>query len=92
MKTSTVLLVATAITGCSVPANEPFQEPPVVASRAGVLRVSLIPSPATVSVAGHRAMLVAYNGLYLPPTLRVHPGDTIRLRLTNALAEPTNLH
>jgi suppressor of ftsI len=37
-------------------------------------------------------MLMAYNGLYIPPTLRVQPGDTIRLRLTNALAEPTNLH
>ncbi len=101
MKTSTVLLVATAITGCSsVPADEPdrqaatetFREPPVVASRAGVLRVSLTPASSMVSVGGQRAMLVAYNGLYIPPTLRVHPGDTIRLRLTNALAEPTNLH
>jgi FtsP/CotA-like multicopper oxidase with cupredoxin domain len=35
---------------------------------------------------------MAYNGLYIPPTLRAQPGDTIRLRLTNALAEPTNLH
>ncbi len=101
MKTTTVLLVATAITGCSsVPADEPdrqaatetFREPPVVASRAGVLRVSLKPASSMVSVGGQRAMLVAYNGLYIPPTLRVHPGDTIRLRLTNALAEPTNLH
>jgi FtsP/CotA-like multicopper oxidase with cupredoxin domain len=92
MKTSTVLLVTTAITGCSsVPANE-FREPPVVASQAGVLRVSLTPAPSMVSVGGHRALLVAYNGLYIPPTLRVRPGDTIRLRLTNALAEPTNLH
>src|SRR6266851_2723102 len=92
MKTSTVLLVATAITGCSSVPAETFREPPVVASRAGVLRVSLRPAPSTVSVGGHRATLVAYNGLYIPPTLRVHPGDTIRLRLTNALAEPTNLH
>src|SRR5216684_2399130 len=92
MKTSTVLLVATAITGCSSVPDKAFREPPVVASRAGVLRVSLRPAPSTVSVGGHRATLVAYNGLYTPPTLRVHPGDTIRLRLTNALAEPTNLH
>src|SRR3989454_5260468 len=93
MKTSTLLLVVTAITGCSsVPANEPFREPPVMASRAGVLQVSLTPASSMVSVGGHRAMLVAYNGLYIPPTLRVHPGDTIRFRLTNALAEPTNLH
>src|SRR5216683_6390165 len=92
MKTSMVLLVATAITGCSSVPAETFREPPVVASRAGVLRVSLTPTPSTVSVAGRQATLMAYNGLYIPPTLRVHPGDTIRLRLTNALAQPTNLH
>jgi len=98
---ATIVLVAAAITGCSSdPANdrerqtsaETFREPPVVDSKAGVLRISITPKPSTVSVAGHRVMLMAYNGLYIPPTLRVHPGDTIRLRLTNALAEPTNLH
>src|SRR6267378_2400547 len=98
---SRVLLVVAAITGCrSLPANdrdrqaaaETFREPPVVASRAGVLQVSLTPTPSTVSVAGRRAMLMAYDGRYIPPTLRVHPGDTIRLRLANMLTEPTNLH
>jgi suppressor of ftsI len=96
-----VVFVAMAIAGCGTDsANdrarqtspETFTEPPVVASSAGVLRVSLTPMPSTVTVAGHRVMLMAYNGLYIPPTLRVQPGDTIRLRLTNALAEPTNLH
>jgi suppressor of ftsI len=92
MKTSTVLLVATAITGCGSVPDETFREPPVVASRAGVLQVSLRPAASLVTVGGQRAMLDAYNGLYIPPTLRVYPGDTIRLRLTNALDEPTNLH
>src|ERR1700686_1657559 len=98
---STFVLVAAAITDCSsVPADdrngqkstETFTEPPVVASSAGVLRISLTPAPSTLSVAGRQATAMAYNGLYIPPTLRVRPGDTIRLRLTNALAEPTNLH
>jgi FtsP/CotA-like multicopper oxidase with cupredoxin domain len=97
---STVALVAVAITDTLVPANdrdrqavvETFREPPVVASSAGVLRISLTPKPSTVTVAGQRAMLNAYDGLYIPPTLRVHPADTIRVRLANALAEPTNLH
>jgi FtsP/CotA-like multicopper oxidase with cupredoxin domain len=95
------LLVALAVTGCSSASNndrephapaETFREPPVINSRAGVLRTSLTPKLSLVTVAGHRASLMAYNGLYAPPTLRVRPGDTIRLRLTNALAEPTNLH
>jgi len=94
---STVVLVAVAITDCTNDRDrqavvETFREPPVVASSAGVLRISLTPKPSTVTVAGHRAMLNAYDGLYIPPTLRVHPGDTIRVRLANALAEPTNLH
>jgi len=37
-------------------------------------------------------LAAVYNGSYLPPTLRVHPGDVIRLRLVNALDETTNLH
>jgi suppressor of ftsI len=63
-----------------------------VVSRAGVLRVSLTPTLSTISVAGRRATLMVYNGRYIPPTLRVRPGDTIRVRLTNALGQPTNLH
>ncbi|MEA2705950.1 MAG: hypothetical protein QOH22_738 [Gemmatimonadaceae bacterium] len=98
---TTLLLVATAITGgSSLPANDPghpavaetFREPPVVSSRLGVLRVPLTPKLSTVNIAGHRVMLLAYNGLYMPPTLRLHPGDTLRIRLTNAMAQPTNLH
>jgi suppressor of ftsI len=98
---SAVLLGAAAIPGWSSPPSndrdrraegETFREPPVVSSSAGVLRVSLTPKATTLSVAGQRATLMVYNGLYIPPTLRVHPGDTIRLRLTNALGQPTNIH
>jgi suppressor of ftsI len=98
---TTVMLAALLIAACnSAPATdrarglseETFTEPPVVASNAGVLKVSLTPGLSTVSVAGHRATLMAYNGLYTPPTLRVHPGDTIRLRFVNSLSEPTSLH
>jgi suppressor of ftsI len=101
MKRQTLLCVA-ILTACVAgishaqaniePVAETFREPPVVASKAGVLHISLTPKPSTVSVAGQRVMLMAYDGLYIPPTLRVKPGDTIRLGLTNALAEPTNLH
>lgn len=98
---STVLLVATVVAGCSSDRGnetgrramaETFEAPPVVTSSSGVLRASLTSAPSTVSVAGRQATLMAYNGLYIPPTLRVRPGDTIRLELRNALTEPTNLH
>jgi FtsP/CotA-like multicopper oxidase with cupredoxin domain len=98
---TTVVLVAAAITGCSPdPANDPerqasaetLREPPVVASKAGVLRISLTPRLSTVSVGGQRATAMAYNGQYIPPILRVRPGDTIRVTLVNEIAQPTNLH
>ncbi|MDB4884521.1 MAG: putative multicopper oxidase [Gemmatimonadetes bacterium] len=73
-------------------ASDTLSEPSVVTSHAGVLRFSLDPAISTVTVAGGRVALMAYDGQYVPPTLRVHPGDTIRLRLSNALDEPTNLH
>jgi suppressor of ftsI len=34
----------------------------------------------------------AYQGNYIGPTLRVNPGDTVRINLTNGLGQPTNLH
>ena len=71
---------------------ETFREPPVVASRDGVLRVVLTSGTSTINVAGRQALLMVYNGSYIPPTLRVRAGDTIRLRLVNRLAQPTNLH
>jgi FtsP/CotA-like multicopper oxidase with cupredoxin domain len=74
------------------PAAETFRQPSEVASRAGVLRLSLAPVLSTVDVAGQKVTLMAYNGDYIPPTLRVHPGDTIRLRFPNGLDQPTNLH
>ena len=97
---STVLFVAAAIAGCGANAQgrgdrhegEALREPPVVASRNGVLQVALTSAPSLVTVAGRQALLMLYNGLYIPPTLRARPGDTIRIHFANRLTEPTNLH
>lgn len=85
-------LAALAHSARAQAAADTLSEPPVAQSRAGVLRLSLVPSTATVTVAGRQVTLMTYNGRYTPPTLRVHPGDTIRLRFPNRLDQPTNLH
>lgn len=71
---------------------ETFSEPPVVTSSRGVLRTTLNAKQSMIAVGGRRAMVMTYNDRYVPSTLRVRPGDTIRIRLANALAEPTNIH
>jgi FtsP/CotA-like multicopper oxidase with cupredoxin domain len=69
-----------------------FREPPSVSSRGGVLQVTLAAARSSITVGGQRALAEVYNGSYAPPTLRVRPGDLIRLRLINRLDEPTNFH
>jgi suppressor of ftsI len=87
------LLLAGGATQDAGPARpDAFRDPPVVASRDGVLELTLTAARATVNVAGQAVIAAAYNGSYAPPTLRVRPGDVLRLRLVNALDDGTNLH
>lgn len=69
-----------------------FREPPSVSSKGGVLAVTLTAQRSTIRIGGQQAVTEVYDGSYTPPTLRVRPGDMIRLRLVNRLDQPTNLH
>lgn len=75
--------------------------PPEIRSRGGVLDATFTAAPATVTVAGRTFRSNVYNGLYIPPTLRVRRGDTLLLRLVNRIGpadveinerQPTNIH
>ena len=97
MKLRAAVLLALPVTASDArdagPAGpETFRDPAVAASHDGVLALTLAAGRATVDVAGRPVLAAVYNGSYVPPTLRVHPGDVIRLRLVNALDETTNLH
>jgi suppressor of ftsI len=71
-----------------------FAEPPQIASENGILETELTVAPHTIEVAGKKVTTNLYNGLFAPPTLRVKPGDTLRLKLTNKKGEGenTNVH
>jgi FtsP/CotA-like multicopper oxidase with cupredoxin domain len=71
--------------------GEALRDPPVLASTAGVLAVDLT-AAAGVTLAGRRTSALGYNGSSPGPTLRVAPGDLLRVRLVNDLGETTNLH
>ena len=67
-------------------------EPPALVSANGVLDATLEAAPRTIAIGETKLAGAVYNGLYPGPTLRVRPGDLLRVTLVNHLNEPTNLH
>ncbi len=83
------------------PAEVSVPEPTSVAAENGVLDITLTASPASVEVAGRTFKTNVYNGMYIPPVLRLKRGEELRLTLVNEtdraeleVDEPqaTNLH
>lgn len=82
----------TANRGLGYGGGTDLTEPKVLSSRDGVLATELNVAPARVRIGDRQASVKAFNGSLPGPTLRVSPGDTIRITMTNGLAAPTNLH
>lgn len=80
-----------AIRVAALPA-ETFRNPPEIRSANGVLQATLVAKPATFQINGKKVTSTVYNGSFIPPVLRVHPGETIQLRLKNNSSQPTNIH
>jgi FtsP/CotA-like multicopper oxidase with cupredoxin domain len=62
-----------------------FVEPAVRASRDGLLDTTLTCRVQSVQVAGQTAIMNVFEGSAPGPTLRVRPGDTLRVNLVNML-------
>ena len=100
MRRAALAVVALGIiagTGCGGGSDSkppvPFSNPTELRSVDGVLEGTLDVEPAQQTVAGESVTFSAlYNGLYMPPVLRVQPGDVVRLKLRNAAVLPTNVH
>jgi FtsP/CotA-like multicopper oxidase with cupredoxin domain len=87
-----VAVAGLSVAGFHSPGQVAFREPPSLSSHAGVLPVTLTAQRSSIRIGGHQAVAEVYDGSYAAPTLRVRPGDVIRLRLVNELDQPTNLH
>lgn len=85
-------LAATAGFGFSPASGTDLVEPQVLHSSGGLLQVRLEATEQPVPLAGGEATVLAYNGGVPGPTLRLQPGDRLRVDLANRLSEPTNLH
>ena len=66
-------------------------QPQVFSSANGSLHVELRAAPG-VDLAGRATRALGYSGTSPGPTLRVRPGDDLRITLVNDLAASTNLH
>jgi FtsP/CotA-like multicopper oxidase with cupredoxin domain len=74
------------------PDGAPLVAPPEVSSHDGLLSLTLPIAPGTVRIGGRTARTALFAGRFVPPTLRVRPGDRIRLRLVNLFGQPVNFH
>jgi len=70
--------------------NSPSQS--VYTSSNGLLELDLEARLSSVSLGSQTAQLLTYNGQIPAPRLEAQPGDKVRIRFTNNLDEPTNLH
>lgn len=71
--------------------GQPLAEPVQLTSQAGMLSVQLT-AASGAPVAGLDSAAWGFNGTSPGPTLRVRPGDLLRIRLVNQLEQTTNLH
>ena len=66
-------------------ALEDLPNPPELRAQNGALEVELTARPSWIRVAGKRFRSNVYNGLYIPPTLVLGRGDTLRMKLNNEI-------
>jgi FtsP/CotA-like multicopper oxidase with cupredoxin domain len=66
--------------------------PKLHTSSNGLLSVDLEASYRPVKLGDKQVYLLAYNGQVPAPRLEANPGDKVRIRFTNNLSNPTNLH
>jgi FtsP/CotA-like multicopper oxidase with cupredoxin domain len=78
------------------PAKQPLSRPStgstLFISLNGLLQVELDARYEAIAMGDRRAYLMSYAGQIPGPRLEARPGDTVRIRLTNQLDQPTNLH
>jgi FtsP/CotA-like multicopper oxidase with cupredoxin domain len=92
-RTACAGVLALIIGGCGHDGpSETFTQPEEIRSVNGELRTTFTVSDTQVTIAGKSVRTTVYNGTYMPPLLRVKPGDTIYLNLNNQTGEPTNEH
>jgi FtsP/CotA-like multicopper oxidase with cupredoxin domain len=69
-----------------------WPEPAVLVSRNGLLETTLRVEPGLIPLGASSRWALTVNGTTPGPTMRVKPGDRLRILLENQTAQSTNLH
>lgn len=85
-------LASSAIPRAAASAAPAWREAAVLRPTDGVLALTLTAQQGLIPFTGGQRWAMTYNGTDLPPQLRLRPGDLLRVRLKNRLAQMTNLH
>ena len=87
-----VLVLAAGVWGCRSwprpsppPPSQELRYPPVVESTGGVLNLELVAQYARNEIGRDPVELRSYNGSLVGPTLKLKPGDLLRIHLVNRL-------
>jgi suppressor of ftsI len=73
--------------------REPLIQPAELRSENGILNATITAAPGRVQLGEYAFPGFLYNGVYLPPLLRLRLGDTMRVTFRNNLPDdPSNLH
>ena len=91
--TGWMAVLALLISGCNSgdgPVVETFSNPPEVKSVNGELHTTFTVGTSTFQVDGRTVTSAVYNDAYIPPVLRLRPGDTLFLDLDNRITEQIN--
>ncbi len=91
------LTLTLAVVGCADDDNggqapPAFANPEELRSVSGELDAVFQVAMSETEIAGKRFSAPMYNDTYVPPTLRVDPGDVINMRLVNEIDLDTNIH
>ena len=84
--------ISTPAPSASIPSVNQAKAIAKFASANGLLDVSLEAGAGKIELAGRQGNLLSYNGQIPAPLLEARAGDTVRIKFTNKLAQPTNLH
>lgn len=69
-----------------------LHQPPEIKSTNGVLTATLEAKEQKIRLNDVMVDGTVYNGEYAGPVLRVHPGDTMKIKLINHASRPMNIH